>query len=78
MFNKKKKKDGDCMHVTLIQGKSHHDAFKVLAPAFTILDPDKPKALSDAIKMPAPIISTINNWFLDTDIKLKEIIKNVN
>lgn len=69
--------DGDAMHITLILGKAHHDAFRVLAPAFTILDPDKPRTLSDAIKMPAPIISTINNWFLDGDIKLKEFMNNL-
>lgn len=64
------------MHITLIQGREHHDLFRVLAPAFTILDPDKPRALSDAIKMPAPIVSTINNWFLDSDYKLKEALRN--
>lgn len=60
------------MHVTLIQGKAMHDAFKVLAPAFTILDPNSLNSLSDAIKMPAPIISTINNWFIEGDRKLAE------
>lgn len=60
------------MHVTLIQGKAMHDAFRVLAPAFTILDPDNLNSLSDAIKMPAPVISTINNWFIDGDRKLTE------
>lgn len=64
--------DGDAMHCTLIQGKAMHDAFRVLAPAFTILDPDNLNSLSDAIKMPAPVISTINNWFIDGDRKLAE------
>lgn len=67
--------DGDCMHLTLIQGKEHHDVFKVLAPAFTILDPDVPRSLSGAIKMPAPIVTTVNNFFLESDIILREYLE---
>ena len=73
--------DGDAMHVTLLLDGAMHDAFKVLAPTFTILDPDNPDSLSAAIKMPAPVIGTINNWFLESDLKLLEYqnekIKNV-
>lgn len=68
--------DGDAMHVTLLPSGALHDAFKVLAPAFTILDPNTPNALSDAIKMPPPIVATINNWFLETDLKLQEYQNN--
>lgn len=60
------------MHVTLLLDVVMHDAFKVLAPTFTILDPDNPDTLSAAIKMPAPVIGTISNWFLDSDLKLLE------
>ena len=60
------------MHVTLLLDVAMHDAFKVLAPTFTILDPDNPDTLSAAIKMPAPVIGTISNWFLDSDLKLLE------
>ncbi len=69
------------MHVTLLLDGAMHDAFKVLAPTFTMLDPDNPDSLSAAIKMPAPVIGTINNWFLESDLKLMEYqnekIKNV-
>lgn len=51
-----------------------HDAMKVLAPTFTILDPDNPDTLSGAIKMPAPVIGTVNNWFLEGDLKLMEYL----
>ena len=64
--------DGDAMHVTLLLDGAMHDAFKVLAPTFTILDPDNPNSLSGAIKMPAPVIGTVNNWFLEGDLKLME------
>ena len=64
--------DGDMMHITLLLDGAMHDAFKVMAPAFTILDPDNPNSLSGAIKMPAPVIGTINNWFLESDKKLME------
>lgn len=64
--------DGDAMHVTLLLDVAMHDAFKVLAPTFTILDADNPDTLSAAIKMPAPVIGTISNWFLDSDLKLLE------
>lgn len=70
--------DGDAMHVTLLLDRGMHDAFKVLAPAFTILDPDNPNALSAAIKMPSPVIATTNNWLLEGDIALAEYINNEN
>lgn len=66
--------DGDMMHVTLLLDGAMHDAFKVLAPTFTILDPDNPNSLSGAIKMPAPVIGTVNNWFLEGDLKLMEYV----
>lgn len=66
--------DGDAMHVTLLLDGAMHDAFKVMAPCFTILDPDNPDTLSSAIKMPAPVIDTINNWFLDGDKLLMEYL----
>ena len=66
--------DGDAMHITLLLDGAMHDAFKVLAPMFTILDPDNPNSLSGAIKMPAPVIGTVNNWFLEGDLKLLEYL----
>lgn len=60
------------MHVTLLLDGAMHDAFKVLAPTFTILDADNPDTLSSAIKMPNPVIGTIANWFIDGDLKLTE------
>lgn len=67
--------DGDAMALTLLLDKKMHDYFKVMAPAFTILDPKKPNALSSAIKMPAPVVATINNWFTEGDMKLAEYLK---
>lgn len=66
--------DGDMMHVTLILDGAMHNVYKVMAPAFTILDPDNPNSLSGAIKMPAPVIGTVNNWFLEGDLKLMEYL----
>lgn len=66
--------DGDMMHITLLLDGAMHDAYKVMAPAFTILDPDNPNSLSGAIKMPAPAIGTFNNWFLEGDLKLMEYL----
>lgn len=64
--------DGDAMHLTLILDKAMHDACKVLAPSYTILEPNIPDSLSNAIKMPAPVIGTVNNWFLEGDKELME------
>ena len=62
------------MHVTLLLDGRMHDAFKALAPTFTILDPNNPNSLSGAIKMPSPVIGTINNWFLEGDKLLMEYL----
>lgn len=59
--------DGDQMQLTLLLDKRMHDGFLKLKPEFTILDKDEPNAISGILKMPAPVINTVNNWFSESD-----------
>lgn len=55
--------DGDQMNVTLLESNDLVERFKRLDPSYNVMSFNSPHELSSNLKMPAPVIATIANWF---------------
>lgn len=54
--------DGDELNLCLLLDRVKHDAFSRLAPHLSVLDTDRPRAVSRNIGIPPPVLVTIDNW----------------
>jgi hypothetical protein len=54
--------DGDEMNLTLILDKHTRTKMERLAPYLGVMDLKRPWTISGNIKLPAPVITTINAW----------------
>lgn len=54
--------DGDQLNTYSVQDIVSHDKFVVLSPEHNVMDLSKPWALSDALKLQPPVISTVSSW----------------
>lgn len=54
--------DGDALNATLIPDKRLYEHCKRLSPHLSSLDLRRPRAISNNLKMPAPVVMTISNW----------------
>ena len=55
--------DGDQMNVTYLESNFLVESFKRLDPSYNVMSFNTPHELSGNLKMPAPVIATIANWF---------------
>ncbi len=61
--------DGDALSATRLLDKQQERDFAVFRPEYNLLDSNQVRKLSDCIKIPTPVISTLSNY-LDKDIKV--------
>lgn len=54
--------DGDQLNTVSLQDAVSHDNFQVLSPEHNVMDLSTPWALSDALKLQPPVISTTSSW----------------
>lgn len=66
--------DGDAMHLIPILDGYLGGLYNRLSPKRTMLDINNPHKLSNAIKMPIPIVSSVVNWMHDSDVALEQLL----
>lgn len=54
--------DGDQLNTFSVQDIVSHDKFVVLSPEHNVMDLSKPWAISDALKLQPPVVSTLASW----------------
>lgn len=61
--------DGDQMAAMLMLDNRMSEATEGLAPHKSVIDSNKPRALTNLASMPKPVGATINNWLMGKDRK---------
>lgn len=53
---------GDALTMLLIPDKRIYERCKALSPHTSVMDLNKPRTVSSAVKIHSPVISTLSNW----------------